>query len=109
MFVRPKKKDAVKTAHDNAEKRKTVEEVPVTPDTSFYDSTADEEYLDAVPIAELLKVREPISEEQQRELFQWMLEEKRKLAPKNTEEKEKIDRDKAILKKFIRAKSLPKL
>lgn len=109
MFARPKKKEATKTAHGDAEKRKIVEEVPVSPDMSLYDSTADEEYLDAVPIAELVKVREPLSEEQQRELFQWMLDEKRKLAPKSVKEREKVDQDKAILKKFIRAKSIPEL
>ncbi|OWM66121.1 uncharacterized protein LOC116200885 [Punica granatum] len=110
MFARPKKKDATRSATPvDAKKRETVEEVPVATDTSLNDWTADEDYLDAVPIAELVKVREPISEEQQRELFQWMLEEKRNLTPKNPEEKRQIDQDKAILKKFIRGKSVPSL
>ncbi|CAN6441758.1 unnamed protein product [Victoria cruziana] len=51
--------------------------------------------------------REPIPEDEQRNLFKWMLEEKRKVKAKNSEEKKHIDEEKAILKQFIRAKSLP--
>nr|XP_009759640.1 PREDICTED: uncharacterized protein LOC104212143 [Nicotiana sylvestris] len=54
-------------------------------------------------------VHEPISGEQQRELFKWILEEKRKLKPKDPEEKRRTDDEKAILKQFIRAKSIPSL
>ncbi|XP_009761163.1 uncharacterized protein LOC107795779 [Nicotiana tabacum] len=54
-------------------------------------------------------VREPIPENQQRELFKWMLEEKRRVKPKDHEEKRRIDEEKAILKHFIRAKSIPVL
>ncbi|KAF3793305.1 hypothetical protein EJ110_NYTH09693 [Nymphaea thermarum] len=50
---------------------------------------------------------EPIPEDEQRKLFKWMLEEKRKVKTKNPEEKKHIDEEKAILKQFIRAKSLP--
>ncbi|KAL0441414.1 UNVERIFIED_CONTAM: hypothetical protein Sradi_0080300 [Sesamum radiatum] len=53
--------------------------------------------------------RAPIPEEQQRELFKWMLEEKRKVKPRDAEEKKRIDEEKAILKQFIRAKSIPTL
>ncbi|KAI4355519.1 hypothetical protein L6164_004283 [Bauhinia variegata] len=60
----------------------------------------------SLPIAEPVK-REPIPESQQRELFKWILEEKRKLKPKDPEEKRRIDEEKAILKQFIRAKSIP--
>ncbi|KAH7572144.1 hypothetical protein ACOSQ2_015420 [Xanthoceras sorbifolium] len=75
------------------------------------DSKATEEMEPLVPptVVEPVKVREPIPEEQQRELFQWILEEKRKLKPKDTEEKKRIDEEKAILKQFIRAKSIPQL
>lgn len=55
-----------------------------------------------------VKVLEPIPEDQQRELFSWMLEEKRKVKPRDREEKKRIDEDKAILKQFIRAKSIPR-
>jgi hypothetical protein len=37
------------------------------------------------------------------------LEEKRKIKPKDREEKKQIDEEKAILKQFIRAKSNPSL
>ncbi|XP_020599001.1 uncharacterized protein LOC110038484 isoform X1 [Phalaenopsis equestris] len=59
----------------------------------------------AVPI----KVLPPIPEQEQRELFKWVLEEKRKLKPQNASEKKKIDEEKALLKEYIRAKSIPGL
>lgn len=57
----------------------------------------------------VVKVREPIPEEQQRQLFQWILEEKRKLKPKDKQQKKQIDEEKAILKHFINAESIPQL
>ncbi|XP_022642104.1 uncharacterized protein LOC106773667 isoform X2 [Vigna radiata var. radiata] len=51
--------------------------------------------------------REPIPENQQRELLKWILEEKRKIKPKDAEEKQKIDEEKALIKKLIRSKSIP--
>ncbi|XP_015061540.1 uncharacterized protein LOC107007430 [Solanum pennellii] len=54
-------------------------------------------------------VHEPIPEDQQRELMKWILEEKRKLKPKDPEEKKRIDEEKAMLKQFIRAKSISSL
>ena len=51
--------------------------------------------------------REPIPENQQRELLKWILEEKRKVKAKDAEEKRKIDEEKALLKKLIRSKSIP--
>ncbi|KAF2301047.1 hypothetical protein GH714_019591 [Hevea brasiliensis] len=59
-------------------------------------------------IAEPVKLHEPIPENQQRELYKWILEEKRKVKPKDPQEKRRVDEDKAILKQFIRAKSIPK-
>lgn len=56
-----------------------------------------------------VKTREPIPENQQRELFKWILEEKRKAKPKDPEEKKRLDEEKAILKQFIRAKSIPSI
>ena len=61
------------------------------------------------PTLAVLKPKEPIPEDQQRELFKWILEEKRKISPKDPEEKKQIDEEKAILKQFIRAKSVPSL
>ncbi|GMN53124.1 hypothetical protein TIFTF001_022269 [Ficus carica] len=110
MFARPKKKDVdVENNHKALEKR-------------VKDSKAEEEVdlstIETIPIYETptppppaavhVKVREPIPEDQQRELFKWMLEEKRKVKPKDPEEKKRIDEDKAILKQFIRAKTIPK-
>ncbi|KDP40787.1 hypothetical protein JCGZ_24786 [Jatropha curcas] len=60
-------------------------------------------------VLEALKPREPIPENQQRELYKWILEEKRKVKPKDPEEKKCIDEEKAILKQIIRAKSLPSI
>ncbi|XP_058069279.1 uncharacterized protein LOC131218627 isoform X2 [Magnolia sinica] len=59
------------------------------------------------PIAKPIEVRQPIPEHEQRELFKWMLEEKRKAKPSNPSEKKRIDEEKAILKQFIRSKSIP--
>ncbi|CAL1360771.1 unnamed protein product [Linum trigynum] len=53
--------------------------------------------------------REPIPENQQRELFKWMLEEKRKIKPKDSEEKKRLEEEKAVLKHFIRVKSIPSI
>lgn len=68
-----------------------------------------EKSLPSPTIKEPTKLREPIPENQQRELFKWMLEEKRKIKTKDPEEKKRIDDEKAILKQLIRAKSVPSL
>ncbi|OMO67309.1 hypothetical protein CCACVL1_20624 [Corchorus capsularis] len=60
-------------------------------------------------VAQPPKVLEPIPEDQQREIFQWILEEKRKVKPKDREERKRIDEEKALLKQFIRAESLPRI
>ncbi|KAG2589548.1 eukaryotic translation initiation factor 5B-like [Panicum virgatum] len=51
----------------------------------------------------------PLSEDEQRQVYKWMLEEKRKIKPRNAAEKNKINEEKALLKEFIRAESLPRL
>lgn len=61
------------------------------------------------PIASPVIEREPIPVDQQRELFKWILEEKRKVKPKDAEEKRKIDEEKALLKNLIRSKSIPSI
>ncbi|KAL6610660.1 hypothetical protein ACP70R_040629 [Stipagrostis hirtigluma subsp. patula] len=63
----------------------------------------------AEPIAAPRKVLPPIPEDEQRQLYKWMLEEKRKIKPQNAAEKKKLDEEKALLKEFIRAGSLPSL
>ncbi|KAL5579506.1 hypothetical protein UlMin_011948 [Ulmus minor] len=95
FFMRTKKKDL------GAE-----EEVASTTAAATTAPTA-EKPLPAPTIKEPAKLREPIPEDQQRELFKWILEEKRKVKPKDPEEKKRIDEEKAILKQFIRAKSFP--
>lgn len=50
-----------------------------------------------------------LSEDEQRQLYKWMLEEKRKIRPRDAAEKNKINEEKALLKEFIRAESLPRL
>ncbi|KAL6848829.1 hypothetical protein ACP4OV_021412 [Aristida adscensionis] len=63
----------------------------------------------AEPIVTPRKALPPISEDEQRQLYKWMLEEKRKIKPHNAAEKKKLDEEKALLKEFIRAESLPSL
>ncbi|XP_076912848.1 uncharacterized protein LOC143571251 [Bidens hawaiensis] len=58
-------------------------------------------------VVEPAKVHQPILFDQQREIFKWILEEKRKIKPKNAEGKMKIDEEKAILKQSNRATSIP--
>ncbi|XP_071692015.1 uncharacterized protein [Rutidosis leptorrhynchoides] len=90
VFMRTKKKD------------NTEEEVAAV-------SPSPISLISTVSVEEPVKEREPISLVEQHELYNWILEEKRKLKPKNPEEKKKIDEEKAILKQFIRAKSPPSL
>lgn len=98
IFMRTKKKDevieegAVPTT-SAAAVAASVSEIPVTPAT----------------VTEPVKLSEPIPEDQQRELFKWLLEEKRKVKTKDRDEKKRIDEEKALLKQFIRAKSIPSL
>ncbi|XP_074280720.1 uncharacterized protein LOC141605739 [Silene latifolia] len=73
------------------------------------ESLEEPEIAPSTPIADLVKVREPVPEEHQRELFKWMLDEKRKIKPRNKDDKRRIDEEKAILKKFIRAETVPSL
>lgn len=63
----------------------------------------------AGPIPAPVKVLPPIAEQEQRELFKWILEEKRKVKPSDRAEKKKIDDEKALLKQFIGAKSIPSI
>lgn len=99
LFVRTKKKDT------------GVEEEVATPVSTMAPTTAPtaEKSLPSPPIKEAVKLKEPIPEDHQRELFKWILEEKRKAKPKDPSEKKRIDEEKAILKQFIRAKSIPSI
>lgn len=85
--------------------------IPTTPASTTAATTVPvtKEPLPSPLITEPVKLREPIPENQQRELFKWLLEEKRKVKPRDPEEKKRIDEEKAILKQFIRAKSIPSI
>uniref|UniRef100_A0A0E0DV75 V-type proton ATPase subunit C n=1 Tax=Oryza meridionalis TaxID=40149 RepID=A0A0E0DV75_9ORYZ len=52
----------------------------------------------AEPIVAPIKVLTPISQDDQRQLYKWMLEEKRKIKPRDAAEKKKINEEKALLK-----------
>ncbi|XP_062008621.1 uncharacterized protein LOC133725390 [Rosa rugosa] len=98
LFMRTKKKEIV-----------VEEEVTTAVSTVAQTTPTTEKPLPPPTITEPVKLREPISEDQQREVFKWILEEKRKVKPKDPEEKKRIDEEKALLKQFIRAKSLPRI
>ena len=93
-----------RTAH-RLHKDKATSEVPPEPITSSIDINYDDFI---VPVTMPVKLRVPLPEEQQREVFKWMLEEKRKVKPNDVVEKKQIDKEKDILKQFLRAKSIPK-
>ncbi|KAG6593514.1 hypothetical protein SDJN03_12990, partial [Cucurbita argyrosperma subsp. sororia] len=101
LFMRTKKQDE----HDVAEEEAASDSAK----TARIAAPVVEESLARPAIVEPVKVREPIPVDQQRELFKWILEEKRKINPKDRDEKKRMDEEKAILKEFIRAKSVPNL
>ncbi|KAL0910081.1 hypothetical protein M5K25_021017 [Dendrobium thyrsiflorum] len=91
----------------NQKDERAAEEIPSAP-VAIANVTVPEQTIPArtaVPI----KVLPPIPEQEQRELFKWILEEKRKIKPRNALEKKKIDEEKSLLKELIRAKSIPNL
>uniref|UniRef100_A0A5B7B9T4 Uncharacterized protein n=1 Tax=Davidia involucrata TaxID=16924 RepID=A0A5B7B9T4_DAVIN len=102
MFARARKKDT------SVEDSKAAAKIPSVPIETATTPVPEEPAL-SPPITKPVTARQPIPEDQQRELFKWILEEKRKIKPKDPEEKKRIDEEKAILKQFIRAKSIPSL
>ncbi|XP_068651714.1 uncharacterized protein [Aristolochia californica] len=98
LFLRTRKKDTY-----------TEDEEKDVPTTAGRSPQITEETLPIPNVSEPVKVKEPIPEHEQRQLFNWILEEKRKIKPSNPEEKKRIDEEKAILKQFIRSKSIPTL
>ncbi|KAL0338959.1 UNVERIFIED_CONTAM: hypothetical protein Sangu_1418000 [Sesamum angustifolium] len=93
MFAQPGKKEKVK------EKSEVPAEV-VPPPATVTAPPVEEEPVVSPPITRPVIVRPPLPEDQQREIFKWMLEEKRKVKPKSRDEKQHIDEEKAILKEF---------
>ncbi|KAK9231676.1 hypothetical protein WN943_021915 [Citrus x changshan-huyou] len=104
FFMRTKGKDTSITEEEGTDV--TTTSVSATTATT---APVTEKPLPSPPITEAAKLHEPIPVNQQRELFKWILEEKRKVKPKDPEEKKHIDEEKAILKQFIRAKSVPSI
>ncbi|KAJ8440589.1 hypothetical protein Cgig2_028718 [Carnegiea gigantea] len=105
LFMRTKNKDAAIEDETTGAASSTLATGATPPSTAVTESPTA-----ALPIiAQPLTAVDPIPAEQQRELFKWMLEEKRKIKTKDPEEKKKIDEEKAILKQFIRAKSIPSI
>ncbi|KAK9078353.1 hypothetical protein SSX86_002410 [Deinandra increscens subsp. villosa] len=98
LFMRTKKKENIE---------ENVTAVTSTPTSAVTTASVSNSSTSHPVVTEPVKVLEPIPLDQQRELFKWILEEKRKIKPKDPEEKKKIDEEKAILKQFIRAKSIP--
>ncbi|KAL8235296.1 hypothetical protein R6Q59_021396 [Mikania micrantha] len=98
LFMRTKKKENVE---------ESVTSVTSTPTSAVSTASVSDSSTSFPVVVEPVKVLEPIPLDQQRELFKWILEEKRKIKPNNLEEKKRIDEEKAILKQFIRAKSIP--
>ena len=88
-----------------------IEEEGATPVSILATKTTPtvEKTLHSPSITKLVELWEPSPEDQQCKLFKWMLEEKRKVKPKDLEQKKSIDEEKAILKQFIRAKPIPNI
>ncbi|CAG7875303.1 unnamed protein product [Brassica rapa] len=101
LFLRPKKKDIDSLSEEIAAKSDSAAAASVTMAKPAPSAVVAE------PV--VIKAREPIPEKQQRELFKWILEEKRKVKPRNAQEKKRIDQEKAILKQFIGSKTIPTL
>ncbi|KAL2899522.1 Cationic amino acid transporter 9 chloroplastic [Bienertia sinuspersici] len=102
LFMRTKKKDvAVEEEVTDATPTVTLSNSGATPVTNAVTESRS--------VPQHTRVQEPIPEQQQRELFKWMLEEKRKIKTKDPEEKRRIDEEKAVLKQFLRAKSIPSI
>lgn len=64
---------------------------------------------DAAPSGFVPKVKPPLTDKEQRDIYQYVLDEKRKMKPKTKQEKAQIDGEKALLKEWIRSKSIPSL
>ncbi|KAG8376139.1 hypothetical protein BUALT_Bualt09G0032200 [Buddleja alternifolia] len=103
MFAQPGKKERAK------EKSEAPAEVAPIPAAVTPPPQEEEPVLISPPITRPVIVRQPVPDDQQREIFKWMLEEKRKVEPLNRQEKKRIDEEKAILKEFIRSETIPRI
>ncbi|KAL9224704.1 hypothetical protein vseg_000715 [Gypsophila vaccaria] len=104
IFARAKMKAS------NVKTEKTLQKSPLPPPTTpepTVETVEEPEIAPSTPIADLVRVSEPVPEEKQREIFKWILDEKRKMKPRNKDDKKRIDDEKAILKMFIRSEAVP--
>ena len=69
---------------------------------------SDSRFLASFAIWCSLRGREDLLQGQSR-LYRWMLDERRKVKPRDTAERRRLDDDIALLKEIIRADSLPRL
>ncbi|KAG6405751.1 hypothetical protein SASPL_133345 [Salvia splendens] len=93
---------------ERAEK-KAIEEPPPAPPTTVTAPAQEEPIIITPPVERPVPVRPPVPADQQREIFKWILDEKRKVKPQNRQEKKRIDEEKSILKEFIRSETVPKI
>lgn len=90
MFAKSRKKNM--TMEDRGDAKTGLEESKAAVKDPFAPTATIpfvEEPLIPIVATKPVKVQKPIPEDQQRELFKWILEEKRKIKPKNPEEKKK--------------------
>ncbi|KAL3840819.1 hypothetical protein ACJIZ3_025410 [Penstemon smallii] len=106
LFTRTKKKDVGTTEESDLP---IVSTTPKSTSTPAAVAAATVTETPVTPPVMQPAPRAPIPEDQQRELFKWILEEKRKVKPKDAEDKKRIDEEKAFIKQFIRVKSIPSL
>ncbi|KAJ6815982.1 WAS/WASL-interacting protein family member 3 [Iris pallida] len=101
LYTRTSKKQSAEKDVD------TKKQVPPPPVVSTEATVPEKTISTEMPAP--VKALPPVPEHEQRELFKWILEEKRKVKPRDSLEKKKIDEEKALLKQVIRAKSIPSL
>ncbi|XP_024519058.1 uncharacterized protein LOC112342072 [Selaginella moellendorffii] len=83
-----------------------------TPKSSKKQRAQKKDAAESPPAAQAPPARVPhrkVTANEQRQLFQWMLDEKRKIKPANSIEKARIDDDKKVLKQFLRSTNLPQI
>lgn len=98
----------VRTYYKDSGKKDAQADHPVAATVSTPSATAADKSPESAAAAPS-KVFPPIPQDEQRQLYRWMLEEKRKVRPRDAAEKKKLDEEKALLKEIIRAESFPSL
>lgn len=101
VLLRTTKKEPAKEGED------AIKETPLASSQST--AVTDTEKVPIIeptkPAPEDVKVLPQISDDEQRHLFKWILDEKRKAKTKDALEMKKLDEEKAILKHYISSKS----